>query len=164
MSILRTGLCVQGQYGRGWCRTVQDTIGCLTPPKSKRQLQNDYSRFVIEESAPKLGDLHGNTIGIFDVLLSQLREDITQTIVPLLLLLSSLAWIGCTQLHEHFLPWSPVVSGRLQETRGGPDETPPKTHQIHRNPESVDWGIRSRCKNRLPSHTGTKVCLDQSDG
>jgi hypothetical protein len=87
----------------------------------RAESQIDHSSVVVEELTTVARNLHGNTIGILDVLLPQLLEHAAETIVPPLLFLGSFAGVCGAELHEEFVAcdWFPkLVCVYQQQQRG----------------------------------------------
>lgn len=59
----------------------------------------DHSSIVVQELATVSRDLSSNAAGVFDASLAKVVQNATKTVVPLLLLLLRLAWIGSTKLN-----------------------------------------------------------------
>jgi hypothetical protein len=73
--------------------------------ESKEVLQIDDTGIVVEELTAISRNLHGNTVGVFDVLLTELLEHAAETVIPALLLLGRLAGIRCSELDEQFITY-----------------------------------------------------------
>jgi hypothetical protein len=63
-------------------------------------LQVDDASIVVEIFTAVSRYLHGNTVGIFDVLLTEFLEYAAETVVPALLFLGRFAWVRCAELDE----------------------------------------------------------------
>lgn len=74
--------------------------------RSKEGLQIDDTSIVVEELTTIPRYLHGNAIGVFDVLLTKFLEHAAETVIPTLFLLGCLAWVGCAELDEQFVTYS----------------------------------------------------------
>jgi hypothetical protein len=83
--------------------------------------QIDHSSIVVEELATVARNLHGNAIGVLDILLPQLLEHAAETIVPSLLFLGCFAGVCGAELHEELVAyfWFPKSVGVYQPWAGG---------------------------------------------
>jgi hypothetical protein len=93
-------MCSRGQYVATRRATTSPPISASPNDLAKTLSQVDHSSIVVEELATVARNLHGNTVGVFDVLLPQLLEHAAETVVPSLLFLGGLAWVRGTELHE----------------------------------------------------------------